>query len=53
MCPFMYLAHYDWVSREAGRSELKKLGLDPELVRISVGTEPIEAIIAALGLDWE
>jgi len=48
MCPFMYLAHYDWVSRSGGRDALRKSGLDPELVRISVGTEPMEAIIAAL-----
>lgn len=45
MCPFMYLAHYDLVSNKEGREYLHSLQIDPELVRISVGTEPIEAII--------
>lgn len=51
MCPFMYLAHYDYVSKESGRQTLKSLGLDPDLIRISVGVEPLEEIIAALRLD--
>jgi len=48
MCPFMYLAHYDDVSEEAGRARLKALGLNPELVRISAGCEPFEEIQTAL-----
>lgn len=47
LCPFMYLAHYDLVQSEAGRRELASLHLDPDLVRVSVGIEPIEEIIAA------
>lgn len=49
LCPFMYLAHYDLVTSEEGRSFLAKVGIDPELVRISVGTEAygeIEAVLA-------
>jgi len=45
VCPFMYLAHYDLVSTEKGRSFLQSIGIDPDLIRISVGTEPIEEII--------
>jgi cystathionine gamma-synthase len=46
--PFIYLAHYDLVTSEAGRAELTAHGLSPELLRLSVGTEPIDEIIAAL-----
>lgn len=44
-CPFMYLAHYDLVTGAAGRDFLQAAGIDPELVRISVGCEPIDQII--------
>jgi cystathionine gamma-synthase len=48
ICPFMYLAHYDMVSNPAGRAELKANGLDPDLLRLCVGTEPADDIIGAL-----
>lgn len=48
ICPFMYLAHYDLVSTATGRAELAASGLDPELLRLSVGTESANDIIAAL-----
>jgi cystathionine gamma-synthase len=48
LCPFMYLAHYDLVSTPAGRAELAVLGLDPALVRVSIGAEPAGQIEAAL-----
>jgi len=48
LCPFIYLAHYDLVTSDAGRRELAASGLDPELLRLSVGCEPVEDIIAAL-----
>jgi cystathionine gamma-synthase len=48
LCPFMYLAHYDLVRTPGGRRELEANGLDPELLRLCVGTEPASAIIAAL-----
>jgi cystathionine gamma-synthase len=48
ICPFMYLAHYDLVSTPAGLAELAASKLDPDLLRLCVGTEPVEAIIAAL-----
>jgi cystathionine gamma-synthase len=48
ICPFMYLAHYDLVTTEAGRAQLRDNGIDPELLRLSVGTEPPDEIIGAL-----
>jgi cystathionine gamma-synthase len=48
ICPFMYLAHYDLVTTPAGLAELAASKLDPDLLRLCVGTEPPEEIIAAL-----
>lgn len=48
LSPFIYLAHYDLVTRDAGRAELSAHGLSPELLRLSVGTEPAEDIIGCL-----
>jgi cystathionine gamma-synthase len=46
--PFIYIAHYDLVKSEAGRAELAASGIDPGLIRLSIGAEPVEDIIAAL-----
>lgn len=46
--PFIYLAHYDLVTSAAGRAELAEHGLSPDLLRLSVGTEPVNDIIATL-----
>ncbi len=53
LCPFLYLAHYEQVRTKEGRAYLRSLGLEPECVRLSVGKEPLEAILEALreGLD--
>jgi cystathionine gamma-synthase len=48
MCPFMYLAHYDMVSHGNGRETLLKHGVDPDLIRLSIGLEPADAIISEL-----
>lgn len=48
MCPFMYLAHYDLVKSEKGRAYLRSQNLNPDLIRLSVGTEPVEQIIEEL-----
>lgn len=48
--PYVYLAHYDYLKSEIGLHVLKKLGINPNLLRISVGTEPIENIIKAFQL---
>jgi len=48
ICPFMYLAHYDLVTTPAGLAELAASKLDPDLLRLCVGTEPVDEILAAL-----
>jgi cystathionine gamma-synthase len=48
ICPFMYLAHYDLVTTPAGLAELAASRLDPDLLRLCIGTEPVGDIIAAL-----
>jgi cystathionine gamma-synthase len=48
ICPFMYLAHYDLVTTPAGVAELAASRLDPDLLRLCCGVEPVEDIIAAL-----
>ncbi len=48
LCPFLYLAHYDLVRTEAGREQLQTSGLNPDLIRLSVGTEPVQQILKAL-----
>ena len=48
ICPFMYLAHYDLVTTAPGRAELAAHGLNPDLLRLALGTEPAGDIIAAL-----
>ncbi len=44
--PFLYLAHYDLVSTPDGRAGLVAQGIDPDLIRVSVGIEPIDALVA-------
>lgn len=48
ICPFMYLAHYDLVTTPAGIAELAASRLDPDLLRLCCGVEPVDEIIAAL-----
>ncbi|EMM83341.1 Cys/Met metabolism PLP-dependent enzyme [Leptospira interrogans str. 2006001854] len=42
---YVYLAHYDLVIQDEGRKFLKENGLDPNLIRISVGIEDPELLI--------
>ncbi|SZD71818.1 Cystathionine beta-lyase [Candidatus Ornithobacterium hominis] len=44
---YVYLAHYDLLQTEAGIDYLEKNDLNPNLLRISVGVEPIEEILKA------
>lgn len=44
--PYTYLAHYDLINNEKGRAQLQEIDMPIDLLRISVGTEPIEMIIA-------
>ena len=46
ICPYFYLAHYDLVQDKSASGLLNQLGIDRNLIRISVGCEPIEDIIA-------
>ena len=49
----MYLAHYNLVTEEEGRAFLKDVGINPEMIRISVGTEPYDKIKAAFASALE
>ena len=48
LCPFLWLAHHDLVTSEAGRDRIRKAGLNPDLIRLSVGTEPVSDLITRL-----
>ena len=45
--PFLWLAHFSEVTTPEGRAGLRRAGLDPDLLRVSVGLEPIEDVWAA------
>lgn len=45
--PFLWLAHFAEVTSPEGRASIRAAGLDPDLLRISVGLEPVEEIWAA------
>ncbi len=45
LMPYTYLAHYDLIVSKKGNEFLDKIGLPIDLLRISVGIEPIEEII--------
>lgn len=45
LMPYTYLAHYDMIISKEGNEFLEKISLPIDLIRISVGTEPIEKII--------
>lgn len=48
LAPFLWLSHFEQVTTEEGRAGLRAAGLDPDLIRLSVGTEDPEVIIRAL-----
>ncbi len=48
LCPFVYLAHYDLVKTASGQDTLKASGLSPELLRLSVGIEPVDDLLSVL-----
>ena len=49
LSPFMYLAHYDLVTSPKGCDQLRQIGIDPDLIRISVGEEPYSDIESVIG----
>ncbi|HAN77775.1 MAG TPA: PLP-dependent transferase [Bacteroidales bacterium] len=46
LMPYVYLAHYEYITDKTGQEILAKAGIPAELLRISVGLEPIDEIIA-------
>ncbi len=48
VCPYLYLAHYDLIRTEQGRQYMHNAGVHPEMVRLSIGTEPVDEIIQVL-----
>jgi len=47
-CPYVYLAHYPMMRTEDGRKKLQEAGIPQNLLRLSVGLEPVEEIIGSL-----
>lgn len=45
LMPYTYLAHWDLIISEQGNKFLDEIGLPIDLLRISIGIEPIEEII--------
>jgi len=45
LMPYTYLAHYDLITCKNGNKFLQKIGLPIDLLRVSVGREPINEII--------
>ncbi len=45
LMPYVYLAHYDMIKSEPGREQLNEAGIPIDLLRISVGEEPIDEVI--------
>lgn len=48
VCPYFYLAHYDLVLDTSPNNLCDRLGMDRNLIRISVGCEPVEELLSAL-----
>lgn len=48
LSPFIWLAHYDLVTSEAGRAELAANEIDPDLIRLAPGVEPYAVLEQAL-----
>ena len=47
-CPYVYLAHYSMMQTKQGQNQLRKAGISPHLLRLSIGLEPVDDIIAVL-----
>ena len=48
LAPFLWLSHFEMVTNPEGRSRIREAGLSPDLIRLSVGTEPVALLEAAL-----
>ena len=45
--PYVYLAHYEYLKTNDGNQKLLALGINPNILRLSIGIEPVEKIISA------
>ncbi|MFH9399161.1 L-2-amino-4-chloropent-4-enoate dechlorinase/desaturase BesB [Streptomyces sp. NPDC017638] len=43
--PQVFIAHYDLLTTDRGRAALRERGLHRDMLRVSVGTEPPEAVV--------
>ncbi len=43
--PYVYLAHYQLTKTTEGQKKLQEIGLDKNILRLSIGEEPIDEII--------
>lgn len=43
--PYVYLAHYEYLNNKAGKQKLLSLGINPNLLRLSIGIEVVDKII--------
>lgn len=50
LAPFLWLSHHAMVTSPEGRSRIREAGLSPDLIRLSVGAEPVETIESALAV---
>lgn len=50
--PYVYMAHYDLVKTSDPEGALARHGVNPELLRVSVGAEPLEDIVGAFDEVW-
>jgi cystathionine gamma-synthase len=48
LAPFLWLSHHALVTSPEGRRRIREAGLSPDLIRLSVGTEPLAELKAAL-----
>jgi len=48
LMPYVYMAHYQALKTKSGRQKLAAMGMNPELLRFSIGLEPIDQIISNL-----
>jgi cystathionine gamma-synthase len=48
LMPYVYMAHYQSLKTKSGRQKLAEMGMNPELLRFSIGLEPVDQIISNL-----
>ncbi|MHB8467361.1 MAG: PLP-dependent transferase [Acidimicrobiales bacterium] len=51
--PQVFIAHFDMLSTDAGREALRARGLHRDMLRVSVGTEPVDDLVATFADAFE